>query len=325
MAFTVATFFGLNREVVTVAMNHLDRYLATILSSKTTSTNTATANITTATTTTTISKQDFQLWVLTSLYLAIKLNHGCCQYQDRLHLPGTNSTLQVICQLSDNPEPFDPQIIQQMELNILQALDWYVHPPTPQSILRQLWNPNMSRQLLRMLRGNNHHVSSEPNVVEHSAQWWYSKVYDHCCDLLDKILQEYEFSLCFSCSELAIATILQVVDSCKFGNIPAIPADDSSSSSNQTPSVLLLSQWKLSLPTEFGTKLRSSSMNACRQQLREYLLQQQQESGMSKKNKRQDNLSCDSEVDLVASPPITTKKARIRVVPSPACIRDIPL
>lgn len=305
---TVAKFFGLNREVVTIAMNHLDRYLATVLS-KTFSTTSASATTSSTISSTTISKQEFQLWVLTAMYLAIKLNHGCCLYQDRLYLDGTNSTLEAVCQLSD-PEPFDAHQIQQMELEMLRALDWHVHPPTPQAFLRLLWNPDMARNLLLNYQQQQDSwdlEESSSNSIDDSAQWWHQKVHDQCCNLLDMALEECEISLLVSTSELAISALSNVIDdSCD--DFTTCPKEQAA------PSAWLVSQWKLLLPSEFAGKLSTKSIDACRQQLQEF-----QPEPISTK-RRISNCSSEQEVVLVSPP--ATKKARIRVVPSPACIRD---
>ncbi|CAJ1937662.1 unnamed protein product [Cylindrotheca closterium] len=366
-AFQVAKFFGLNREIVTIGMNHLDRYLAFVLSSENT-----TATIATTTTTTTMSKaipatikttiitkQDFQLWVLTSLYLAIKLNHGCCGCNDRLVLPGgggggcdgdgdgdggtnnnNSTTLETICQLSD-PDPFGPEQLQQMELAMLQALNWHVHPPTPQAVLRLLWHPMVSQKLLSLVHL---HLAQNKTFLQKLAQWWHDKVYSRACVILDEALKEYE-SLSYSCSEMAIAALLNVMDFCNFGNATSLheeKTNTNSFSSIDPPSTLLLSLWKQDLPTEFGEKFSSVSLNACRRHLEQYFDEEELVVSGTKRRKHSDDGALGDTIvndaenpDLKGgsssapkatqgscpSPPVP-KKARLRVIPSPACIRD---
>lgn len=108
----VVDHFHLKREIVNVAMNFLDRSLATSL---------------------TIDKSSFQLLAMTCLYLSIKLNHHA-----HLLIPGSNSTLQSLLELSRGF--FSTLDFEKKELELLNRLSWHVHPPTPQYFLESFFS-----------------------------------------------------------------------------------------------------------------------------------------------------------------------------------------
>ena len=90
-------------------MCHLDRYLAAYPSS--------------------VDKNMFQLLAMTCLYLSIKLN----EYKHLL-IPGSKSSMDTILQLSRGFFTLDE--MEKMEYDILQRLQWHVHPPTPQVFVK---------------------------------------------------------------------------------------------------------------------------------------------------------------------------------------------
>ena len=106
---TVVDHFDLNREVVGVAMNHLDRYLGSYEGI--------------------VDKNLFQLLAMTCLYIAIKLN----EYKHLL-IPGSKSSMDTILQLSRGF--FTLEEMEKMEYEVLQRLQWYVHPPTSQIFMK---------------------------------------------------------------------------------------------------------------------------------------------------------------------------------------------
>lgn len=90
-------------------MSHLDRYLAVFPS--------------------TVDKNFFQLLAMTCLYLSIKLN----EYKHLL-TPGSRSSMDTILRLSRGF--FTLEQMEKMEHDILQRLQWHVHPPTPQLFVK---------------------------------------------------------------------------------------------------------------------------------------------------------------------------------------------
>lgn len=108
-AYQVVDHFNLHREVVSIAMNHLDRYLASYP--------------------TPVDKNTFQLLAMTCLYLSIKLN----EYKHLL-IAGSKSSMDTILQLSRGF--FTLKEMEKMEYDILQRLQWHVHPPSPQVFVK---------------------------------------------------------------------------------------------------------------------------------------------------------------------------------------------
>jgi lipoyl(octanoyl) transferase len=108
-AYQVVDHFDLNREVVSTAMSHLDRFLGVYNG--------------------TVDKNLFQLLAMTCLYLSIKLN----EYKHLL-IPGSKSSMDTILQLSRGF--FTLKEMEKMEYEVLQRLRWHVHPPTAQLFVK---------------------------------------------------------------------------------------------------------------------------------------------------------------------------------------------
>lgn len=101
--------FDLNREVVCIALNYVDRYLAT--------TSNAASEVD--------KKLGFQLLSMTCLYLAIKL------YEFKhILIPGSTSSMNTIRKLSRGY--YSLEQMEKTEYDVLHRLQWHVHPPTPQ-------------------------------------------------------------------------------------------------------------------------------------------------------------------------------------------------
>eukprot|EP00584_Thalassiosira_punctigera_P002114 CAMPEP_0172530356 /NCGR_PEP_ID=MMETSP1067-20121228/4110_1 /TAXON_ID=265564 ORGANISM="Thalassiosira punctigera, Strain Tpunct2005C2" /NCGR_SAMPLE_ID=MMETSP1067 /ASSEMBLY_ACC=CAM_ASM_000444 /LENGTH=316 /DNA_ID=CAMNT_0013314543 /DNA_START=279 /DNA_END=1229 /DNA_ORIENTATION=- len=100
--YQIVDTYDFNREVVSVTMAYLDRYLATRV----------------------VDGRIFQLAAMTALYLAIKLFE-----------PGKLRVSSLI-QLSRGF--FTAEHIVTMEQTMLEALKWHVHPPTPVAFCRDL-------------------------------------------------------------------------------------------------------------------------------------------------------------------------------------------
>lgn len=109
----VVDFFDIDRAVVAIAMNFLDRYLATVPKGAW------------------INKNYFQKIAMTSFYLAIKLNHTTV-----LCMAGANTTIESISLLSENRVAATE--IEEMEVEMLRELQWYAHPPSPYVFLSLL-------------------------------------------------------------------------------------------------------------------------------------------------------------------------------------------
>ena len=100
--YQVVDHFDVKREVVNVAMNYLDRYLATC----------------------TVNRRMFQLAAMTALYLAMKLYEpDMCSVSSLVGL---------------GHGYFHADHIEAMEVAMLEALAWRVRPPTPYAFCREL-------------------------------------------------------------------------------------------------------------------------------------------------------------------------------------------
>jgi hypothetical protein len=106
-SFKVVDEFGFDREVVSIALNYLDRYVT--LASETTGM---------------LSKIEFQLVAVTALYLAIKL-HG--EIDPAI---GPRRKLKIETFVKLNGGCFSVEILENMEKNMLSSLNWRVNPPT---------------------------------------------------------------------------------------------------------------------------------------------------------------------------------------------------
>ncbi|CAB9501404.1 diatom-specific cyclin [Seminavis robusta] len=109
--FEVVDHFGMEREVVSVAMNYLDRIVAKTLQVHGQDHH--------------IAKREFQLVAVASLYIAVKL-HG---ETDDIHMDRRRLNVDVFVELSRGF--FNAEKIEAMELSILFNLDWHLNPPTP--------------------------------------------------------------------------------------------------------------------------------------------------------------------------------------------------
>lgn len=103
--YQVVDFCKFQRESVEIAMNFLDRYLLV---------DTSVLN----------DRATFQLAAMTSLYMAVKI------HEPEAMDPVTVSTL--------SRGTYSAKDIEDMELEILNALQWHVHPPTSISFAREM-------------------------------------------------------------------------------------------------------------------------------------------------------------------------------------------
>lgn len=156
-AYQVVDHFDLHRDVVCVAMNYLDRYLASYPH--------------------TVDKNYFQLLAMTCVYLAMKLS----EYK-HLIIQGSRSSMESILQLSRGY--FSLEDMEKMEVDILNRLNWNVHPPTPQTF---------TKHFLLLLR-----------IEEHD-------VHDLSQFLVELSVMDY-FFINFKPSDIAIAAVLLATD-----------------------------------------------------------------------------------------------------------------
>jgi len=106
--FKVIDHFKLQRETVSISMNHMDRCLSAMSAP--------------------IDSNFFQLLALTCLYLAIKLNE-----YEHLVVPGAKSTMASLLLLGRGQNSMKE--MEQMEYDVLLRLQWHCHPPIPQDFV----------------------------------------------------------------------------------------------------------------------------------------------------------------------------------------------
>lgn len=115
-SFRVIDHFGLDREVVSVAINLLDRYMSVSAISCS------------------IDSRSFQLVAMTCLYLAMKV--GSDNVSVSVHSRRKKLKLSSFVDLSRGQ--FEAKDIVRMEGQVLQTLAWKVSPPTPMTCVKYL-------------------------------------------------------------------------------------------------------------------------------------------------------------------------------------------
>ena len=107
-AYEVVDHFSFDRDVVFIALDYLDRFVARWLSD-------TEANVT---------KNEYQLLAVTAIYMAIKV-HG---ETDSIEGPRRKLRIDAFYELSR--KQFDVQVIEHTERIMLQTLNWNINPPT---------------------------------------------------------------------------------------------------------------------------------------------------------------------------------------------------
>jgi hypothetical protein len=173
-SFEVVDHFGLDREVVSIALSYLDRVVAL----KTQSSGEA------------MHRREFQLIAVTSLYLAVKL-HG---ESDTFHGPRRKLKILAFVELSRGL--FTVDTLEAKELEILNLLEWRVNPPTTVRFLATL---------LRLMPEFSSHES-----VQHSRV--VNALYEMARYLTELAVCVSTFSFNFKSSEIAYACILCAIE-----------------------------------------------------------------------------------------------------------------
>jgi hypothetical protein len=175
--YEVVDFFSLDREVVAIALNYIDRFMVFDQKSETS---------------TPVGKREYQLLTLTSLYLAIKL-HGDPSDAAKA---GTRIPLRVFVDLSQNR--FTGADIEQMELNILESLRWRVNPPMSITFVKCF---------LQFLPG-----WQTRDGLPHSSHRMKCAIYERARYLTEISVCTSEFCFRFEPSLIAYAAILAAMD-----------------------------------------------------------------------------------------------------------------
>lgn len=106
--YEVVDHFGFDREVVFIALNYIDRSVAVFTQRSGSS----------------ITRREFQLFAVTSLYIAIKV-HG-----EKDCVSGVRQKLKIDAFVQLSRGFFDIDVIEAKERAILSDLQWHVNPPT---------------------------------------------------------------------------------------------------------------------------------------------------------------------------------------------------
>lgn len=107
-AYTAMDTFELDREIVAVAFDMLDRYLANEIKSELT-----------------FTREDFQLYVMVCLYTAVKVLE-----------PSRKLSIEALVDMSRGY--YSAEDVKVTELEILQSLRWRINPPTAIAFVRLL-------------------------------------------------------------------------------------------------------------------------------------------------------------------------------------------
>jgi len=172
-SFEVVDHFGFDREVVSIALNYLDRVIAH----------------TTETTKACVPRKEFQLVAVTSLYLAIKL-HG-----ETDAVEGAPRKLRINAFVELSRGMFTIETLETMERAILSNLEWHVNPPTTVCFVASLL-----RLLPESWDGQSLHASVASSIFEMAR---YLTELSVCVS---------SFSFQFKSSEISYAAILCAID-----------------------------------------------------------------------------------------------------------------
>lgn len=171
-SFEVVDHFGFDREVVSIALNYLDRVFAD----------------TTTKTGASVPRKEFQLVAVTTLYLAIKL-HGETDARE-----GAPRKLRINAFVELSRGLFSVETIEATERSILATLEWRVNPPTAVAFIVSL---------LRLLPETFKHPG-HGSVA--------SPIFEMARYLTELSVCVSSFSFQFKSSEIAYAAILCSID-----------------------------------------------------------------------------------------------------------------
>jgi lipoyl(octanoyl) transferase len=173
--YEVVDHFQFDREVVSIALNYLDRAVA------------AKARDTLKA----IPYLEFQLIAVTSVYMAIKL-HGAHETHD-----GPRRRLRIDAFVELSRGHFEAGAIECMERSILSTLNWRVNPPT---LLRFISN------LLELL--------PEWSPLQHAVSYRdaFGEIYDYARYFSELSVCVPKFSFTLSSSEIAFSAILCAIE-----------------------------------------------------------------------------------------------------------------
>jgi len=174
----VVDHYDLKREVVSTAMNYLDRYLGSYQGI--------------------MGKNLFQLLSMTCLYLSIKLTEA-----DPLIIEGSRSSMDTILQLSNGI--FTLKEMETLERELLQTLQWRVHPPTSQLFVGHFLLCTRSLSVSSL---------SSISIMGEDKQ---KEIHDIAAFTVELSVMDY-FFITYKNSDIAIAALLNAMDQLLLGH-----------------------------------------------------------------------------------------------------------
>jgi len=176
-SFEVVDHFGFDREVVSIALNYVDRVAA----------------IRTMQSDESLDRKEFQLIAVAALYIAIKLHGETDSSSDSYETTTTTrGKLESGAFIELSRGLLNQESLQAKELEILQMLQWQMNPPTPARI---------AATLLTL-------VPSFPGQQQQQHMTVVSATYEMASYLTELSLCVSAITLCYRPSEIAYASIL---------------------------------------------------------------------------------------------------------------------
>ena len=168
-AYTAVDTFGHDRSVVAVAFNYLDRYIATGFLSHVK-----------------ITSQHFQLLTMTCVYMAVKI------------MGLSPKKLSIHSMMDMSRGFFSAHDFEETELDILDALDWRLNPPTPSLLCNLLLEfiedgfelRESCRQRCEEAVMDNFYVSQMPSDIAFSAVLLSARQHGYLESTLQSFCQE---------------------------------------------------------------------------------------------------------------------------------------
>lgn len=186
-SFNVVDHFGIDREVVSVAANYTDRYIATGAASGHR-----------------VDRKEFQLVCVTSLYLAVKLHGDRSNINQRSQL-----SLSTFAEFSRGL--ITVESLEEMELKLMAALGYLLHPPTASNFVEYLLH------LLLPMNKTQPNELSRSGVDDNTA--WI--VFETARYITELAVFDLTLSSCFKQSEVAFASILLATEAVRPSAFPA--------------------------------------------------------------------------------------------------------
>jgi len=194
-SYELIDHFDCDRCLVGIAFDYIDRFLS--FTTKRTSGGHE------------MSKQRFQLLVVTSVFIALKLNRSGKKHLMSKH--SSNKFIDEFVLLSNGV--FSANDFYEMEIHLLKTLKWRVNPPTPASYIFHLLSffPIQNQgtpNFFRKQTFSNHRSDFKFSMTEGELQ----EIYDCASYISELVVGYYEIFTLQSPSCIAAAAIIRAID-----------------------------------------------------------------------------------------------------------------